>query len=157
MYLAAFGGWYFDTDYRVLKPIDDAMLMHACVLPISRSSAEVFRLGNAVMGSVPRHPFWGDFLEEIFAESELTEILEDRVEKITGPEGLTDFFLKNRSQYSDVFLPERSIFHPQLTMSGLSWDKSPATVGVHLCWGSWRSKGPLGRIRAVTVRKITSL
>ncbi len=157
LYLYAHGGFYFDTDYKLLAPISDTLLDQACVLPVSRGHAtDALRIGNAVLGSEPRHAFWGDFVDSIFAAGGLSELEESRVEKITGPEGLTDFFLCSRQRYPDILLVEREVFHPQLTRLGFSFAGTSKTVGAHLCWGSWRTKSMLGRSRAIAVRKLTS-
>jgi hypothetical protein len=143
MYMSAYGGFYLDTDYKLVLTIDDAMLSHSCILPVSRDSETLFRLGNAVFGSEPNHSFWSDFLERIFSDGQLTD--------------LADFYLERRDLYKDVFLPPKEVFHPPLTYLGFSFQKGPKTIGAHLCWGSWRTKGPLGVVRAIAVRKLTSL
>ena len=97
MYLAVHGGFYFDTDYKILAPIDNQFLVSACVLPISRGAIEnlvELRLGNAVMGSQPGYPFWTDFLSSLFAGDALDALAENKIEKTTGPEGLTTFFVE---------------------------------------------------------------
>lgn len=160
MYLYVHGGFYFDTDYKMLAPIGDDLLSRACVLPVSRgdaSSPATMRLGNAVMGSVPRHAFWSDFLRQLFNTGKLEDVAEDQVEKTTGPEGLTDFFLRHREKYADVFLAPRSMFHPPLTGGNFSYQASADTIGTHLCWGSWRTKNLLRLARNVFVRKLTAL
>jgi mannosyltransferase OCH1-like enzyme len=156
MYMSAYGGFYFDTDYKLVRRIDDGMLSHSCVLPISRNSDSLFRLGNAVFGSEPNHLFWNDFLGHIFSHVQLNDVAESSIEKTTGPEGLTNFYLERRGLYKDIFLPPKEMFHPPLTYLGFSFQKQTTTVGAHLCWGSWRTKGPLGMIRAIAVRKLTS-
>jgi hypothetical protein len=132
------------------------MLSHSCVLPISRNSDSLFRLGNAVFGSEPNHLFWNDFLDHIFSHVPLNDVAESSIEETTGPEGLTNFYLDRRGLYKDIFLPPKEMFHPPLTYLGFSFQKQTTTVGAHLCWGSWRTKGPLGMIRAIAVRKLTS-
>jgi mannosyltransferase OCH1-like enzyme len=160
MYLYIHGGFYFDTDYKILAPIANDTLTQACVLPISRGSVDdlpSLRLGNAVMGSAPRHPFWQDFLDDLFSSSSLETLSEDNIEKTTGPEGLTNFFVKNRNRYPDVFLPPRRVFHPMLTTANFSYEIDPSTIGAHLCWGSWRTKHIPRRARNICTRKITAL
>jgi len=156
VYLFAYGGFYMDTDYKVVRPIGEEILRHPCVLPVSRQSDSLFRLGNAVMGSEPGHRFWADFLERIFSQVGLDSLAESNIEKTTGPEGLTDFYLSRRDCYRDVFLPPRRIFHPPLTYGGFSFKNEAETVGAHLCWGSWRTKNLLGNVRRLAARKITS-
>jgi mannosyltransferase OCH1-like enzyme len=160
MYLYVHGGFYFDTDYKILAPIGDDILAKNCVLPISRGSTNEMssvRLGNAVMGSAPRHPFWHDFLDDLFSSGSLGNLTEDRIEKTTGPEGLTRFFFQNHHNYADVFLPAREIFHPQLTAANFSYEMSDKTIDAHLCWGSWRTKQIPRLARNICTRKITAL
>jgi mannosyltransferase OCH1-like enzyme len=157
MYMFAHGGFYFDTDYKLLHPIDERMLAHSCVLPISRNSDSLFRLGNAVFGSEPNHPFWKDFVERIFSHVQLSDLAEADVEKTTGPDGLTNFYLERSVLYSDVFLPPREVFHPPTSHLGFSFQRGTATVGVHLCWGSWRKKSPFRSLGRVAIRKLTSI
>ena len=160
MYLYVYGGFYFDTDYKILSPIGDELLKQSCVLPISRGSVDdiySLRLGNAVMGSSSRHPFWKDFLDNLFSNDSLKNLSEDSIEKTTGPEGLTRFFVRNRSRYSDVVLPAREIFHPKLTTGNLSYETRNGTLGAHLCWGSWRTKYLPRLARNICTRKITAL
>ena len=160
MYLYIHGGFYFDTDYKILAPIGDDILAQTCVLPISRGSIDdisSLRLGNAVMGSAPRHPFWQDFLDDLFSSGSLGNLTEDKIEKTTGPEGLTGFFVQNRDRYADVSLPVREIFHPMLTAANFSYEISDKTVGAHLCWGSWRTKHIRRLARNICTRKITAL
>ncbi len=160
MYLYVHGGFYFDTDYKLLAPIGEDLLSHPCVLPVSRGVADnpsTMRLGNGVMGSIPRHTFWSDFLRDLFVTGKLESLAEDRIEKTTGPEGLTDFFLRHRQRYADVFLAPRTMFHPPLTAANFYYRASSDTVGAHLCWGSWRTKNILRLARNVFTRKLTAL
>jgi mannosyltransferase OCH1-like enzyme len=156
MYLFAFGGFYFDIDYKMLRAIDEDTLFQRCVLPIARSYEHSFALGNAVMGSEPRHAFWADFITHIFSTKGLAEVQESKVGYVTGPSGLTDFYLSRRYLYDDVYLPRRPIFHPVHILGGFLSQTEPKTVGIHLCWGSWRTKNPLGAIRRLIHRKVTS-
>jgi mannosyltransferase OCH1-like enzyme len=160
MYLYVHGGFYFDTDYKMLAPIAENILAHPCVLPVSRGDSEnlsSMRLGNAAMGSLPRHAFWSDFLRALFNGGALENLPEDKIEKTTGPEGLTTFFIGNRHKYPDVFLAPRHIFHPPLTRANFSYQTSSETLGAHLCWGSWRTKNILRLARNLSMRKITAL
>lgn len=156
IYLYAYGGFYFDTDYKLLRPINATLLSHSCILPISRDSEPVFRLGNAVLGSQPEHAFWKDFIDHIFSSARLDNLREDGVEKTTGPEGLTHFYLRRKPSYPDVYLAPRTLFHPKVRCMGFLTDKTPMTFGVHLCWGSWRTKNTANLIRVFAARKITS-
>jgi mannosyltransferase OCH1-like enzyme len=161
MYLCAFGGFYFDTDYKLVKTIDDALLSAACVLPISRETTadpRTFRVGNAVMGSEPGFPLLTELLARLFSNHNLLQGLEEQaVEKTTGPEGLTDFLLENEGRYPGLLLVPREVFHPPHRLNGFSYARTPKTVGVHLCWGSWRTKNLPQKVRNLAIRKLTAL
>ena len=156
IYLLHFGGWYFDTDYRLVNQIQAEMLSHGCVLPVCRNEAGVVRLGNAVMGSEAQYLFWSDFLEHIFANPNLTETREGMIEDVTGPDALTRFYFAHKDKYRDVVTPERAVFHPEHRFHGFSYVKDPSTIGVHLSWSSWRSKNPLKAAFRFVRRKATS-
>jgi hypothetical protein len=144
MYMYVYGGYYFDTDYKMFKEIDGDMLNHSCVLPVSRLENGLFILGNAVLGSTPGYRLWAEFLDNIFAEGRcgkgLDTLAESEVIKTTGPDALTRFFRERQTKYEGVYLPPRAYFHPAISCRGLVIDKTSETLGAHLCWGSWRSK-----------------
>ncbi len=150
MYMFVYGGWYFDTDYKLLQPIE-APFMKGVVLPKSREF-EFFRLGNAVWGSEARQQIWIDFLEYIFSSSELSNLQENRIEKVTGPEGFTDFFEKNKNRYSNIKLVEKKFFHPNIRCGGIF--PSKGSIGMHLCLGSWRTKSLKLKIKNFLYRKL---
>jgi mannosyltransferase OCH1-like enzyme len=156
MFLSVYGGFYFDTDYKMLRPVDDDTLAHGCILPIARNSGASARLGNAVMASAPRHPFWTDFLAHIFSNADLANLPESKVEEVTGPDGLTAFYFSHCHLYNDIYLPERSMFHPPHSLRGFASQVQPETVGIHLSWGSWRTKNPLAAMFQLSRRKLTS-
>lgn len=159
MYLFAFGGLYIDTDYKILRPIGDDILSYRCILPVSRSDDKLspdFRICNSVFASVPKYSFWKSFLDHIFSFPELESLPENLVEKVTGPEGLTQFYLDNKELYEGIFVAPRKFFHPQITLKGFSYDHSYPSYGAHLCWGSWRSKGLLKNTKNYLTRKLTS-
>lgn len=158
-YMHAFGGFYLDTDYKLSRSIPDELLRHECILPVSRDADPVnpkFRIGNAVLASEPGHKFWGCLVREIFAQSNLENMPEGLVEKITGPEGLTDFYLRHREFHSRLYIADKRFFHPRITWHGLSYDREFPSYGVHLCWGSWRSKTLLPKVKNLLVRKLSS-
>lgn len=155
MYMYVYGGFYFDTDYKVLKEIPETILNKKCILPISRTN---FRIGNAVLASEPKHIFWLDLLNNIFKDEELFKLEECRVEDVTGPIKVTNFYLQNKNKYNDLYLAEKQIFHPHVKYKGLISTTNSKTLGIHFCWGCWRSKNNL--FEALTIllsRKIQSL
>jgi mannosyltransferase OCH1-like enzyme len=159
LYMHTFGGFYIDTDYKFSRPIPDELLRHECILPASRDADQMspgFRIGNAVLGSEPGHTFWECFLTEIFASPNLETLPEGMVEKITGPEGLTGCYVRHPEFHSRLYVPEKRFFHPKIRWHGISHDRGFACYGAHLCWGSWRSKRWLPKVKALLVRKLSS-
>jgi len=57
--LSTFGGFFFDMDMESIKPIDELMGDHELIL--SRSVG----FNNAVVGTVPGHPFWQELIEKL--------------------------------------------------------------------------------------------
>lgn len=155
MYMYVYGGFYFDTDYKVLKEIPQYIMEKKCILPVSRTN---FRIGNAILASIPGHKFWADLLEDIFNDEELFKLEECRVEDVTGPIKVTNFYLKNKDNYNDLYVAEKHIFHPHLKYRGVVPMLKKDTLGIHYCWGCWRSKGNLFEaIRTLTRRKMQAL
>lgn len=103
--LYQFGGLYVDTDFVCLKSFD---VFHQCydfytgMVSIDEASASSPWLANALIGSVPRHPFLGQLIKAIRkpAASILTR---------TGPIKFTEEFYKYLP--NDVLI---SIAFPQL-------------------------------------------
>lgn len=157
IYMYLWGGYYCDTDYRWLSsPERYSTEKHICVLPISRGEGnDIKRLGNAVFGSEPQVEFWKDFIDHLFLNVELSKLKENRIEKVTGPEGLTDFFLANKEKYPYITLPPRNVFHP--LNKGFSAITDSSSIGIHYCWSSWRSGTFIKKLRHLIKRKITAL
>ncbi len=156
MYLYLFGGWYLDTDYKILRPFESDILKNRLVLPVSGTESDRHLVCNSVMASEPKHPFWEGFIDMIFSIGNLSELDERSVEKTTGPVGLSQFYLNNEGLYGEICLPPKHFFHPRVTMMGFSYDKSYPSYGVHFCWGSWRSKSILRSVKNYVTRKGTS-
>jgi hypothetical protein len=51
--------------------------------------------------------------------------------------------------------PKGSVSSPSYR-GGFSSRRGMETIGVHLCWGSWRTANPLGMMRRIIHRKLTS-
>jgi hypothetical protein len=154
-YMHVYGGFYLDTDYKLLKPFDEALLSQNCLLPIE--SGEVgtptFTLGNSVFASRRGHPVWRKFLDVIFQENlprSTDQVLKDNatalahgqatsegVLSVAGPPALTRFYQSRSGDFPDIHLPSIAEFHPNMLPSGRPDARS---YGIHLCWGSWRGK-----------------
>lgn len=158
VYMYVYGGFYFDTDYRLYKPIPEWILEKEQVLMESRNSANEYKLSNAILASSPHGAFFKGFIEHIFYEKELLSLKENRVELVTGPEALTEYYFANKEMYKDsVTIIPRTYFNPLIKKHGLVIEKTENTVGVHFCWGSWRSGNYLKRIYIFIKRKLQAI
>ncbi|MEE7547198.1 hypothetical protein HF319_09285 [Xanthomonas sp. Kuri4-1] len=158
-YMHAFGGFYFDTDYKLLKPLSTQLLAQACVLPLEegRVGTPEFKIGNAVFGSEPGHPFWAAFIDHIFS-AHRPEALQDhrQIPMISGPRGMTEFYNAAPGRFPDLYFPARDEFHPDRTWFGLGHRGGRDAFGSHLCWASWRGKTPRHAFTNFLRRKLTA-
>ena len=58
---------------------------------------------------------------------------------------------------NDVTIIPREYFNPPILKHGLQIKKTKNTIGVHYCWGSWRSGSFLKRIYVFSKRKIQAI
>jgi len=174
VYLYHFGGWYLDTDYRLLRRLKGEvvalgstsgkatvqsldLLSQKLVLPVSGiPEKDQHFVCNSILASEKGHPFWRAFIEHLFSNDKLISLDEHSVEGLTGPLGLSRFYLENKDRFPDVCLPPKQYFHPKITSWGFSYEHHLDNYGVHWCWGSWRSKRLPRKIKNYLTRKITS-
>ena len=174
VYLYQFGGWYLDTDYRLLRRLEGEvvvlnstngstasssldLLSQKLILPVSGIPGKDQHLVcNSILASEKGHPFWRAFIGFLFSNDNLKSLEEHAVESLTGPLGLSHFYLHNKDRFSDVCLPLKQYFHPRINYWGFLYDRNTDNYGVHWCWGSWRSKALLRKIKNVLTRKVTS-
>ncbi|MCC5086419.1 glycosyltransferase family 32 protein [Xanthomonas campestris] len=159
-YMHVDGGFYFDTDYKLLAALGPALLEQPCVLPIEEGALGQpnFKLGNAVFGSEAGHPFWASLIEHIFV-AHLPERLTDhrQIPMVSGPRGLTNFYLSRDGRFQGIHCPARDAFHPDRTWFGLGHRGGQIAVGSHLCWASWRGKSTRRAITNYLRRKLSAL
>ncbi|HEY3700425.1 MAG TPA: glycosyltransferase [Spongiibacteraceae bacterium] len=158
-YMHVYGGFYFDTDYKLIKPIAADLLNARCLLPIEegRVGAPNFKIGNAVFASEPNYPLWSDFIHYLFQNHDMANLRDHReITAISGPRGLTTFYQQHGDAYPDIVFPDRDDFHPDRTWFGLGHKGSPSTFGLHLCWASWRGKSLMHATTNFVRRKLTA-
>lgn len=164
-YMSVHGGFYFDTDYRLLQPIDDPVLREPCVIPLEDNllgpdamPPGYAALGNAVIGSTRGHPFWAALIAFIFDVKRAHEMT-DRSEVIscTGPAAVTEFYIQNRARFADIVLPPKNAFQPGISLFSLRSSADARTYGIHLHWGSWRGRAPSVALRILLRRKLNAL
>ena len=158
IYMFVYGGFYFDTDYKLYQKIPEWMLKKEQLLMESRENPLEYKIGNAILASEPGGSFYKGLLENIFESDELSNLQENRVELVTGPEALTDYYMKNKELYKNcVTIIPRLYFNPPITHYGLIVKRGKESIGAHLCWGSWRSGSLIKRIFIYIQRKIQAL
>ncbi len=158
-YLHRYGGFYFDTDYKLLRPISRELLLQCCILPIEEGTvgSPDFRIGNAVLGSVAGHPFWAAFIEHLFTTQAPEALTDPRlIPSMSGPRGLTLFYARHGDRFTDIVFPPQNEFHPPRTWFGLSHRGGAQAFGSHLCWASWRGKTPTHAVTNLVRRKLTA-
>lgn len=146
-YMAVHGGWYADTDYEWLRDPSDAAAPYELVLPRSLDETDEGgpRLGNAVFGSAPGHPFWAEVLGALFEQELPADLPVTAIESTTGPEFLStqEFRAAGRT---GVWLPPRACFHSQVVAA------RDGVFGVHHTRGSWRANPLRWRLRMMERR-----
>lgn len=156
LYLHCYGGWYFDTDYWLIRPPASELLEAACILPVSGGAGDLHFVCNSVLASRPGYPLWSEFIEVLFSSIDLSAVGEESVEKTTGPLGLSQFYRQNCTSYPEICFPAKTVFHPEIVHFGFHYKGDARTCGVHWCWGSWKSKNSIRRLKNRLVRWWTS-
>ena len=140
--LNQFGGFYFDTDFECIKPLDDLAQKSSFVSTLQLIDKVEF--GNAMLGCIPHHPII-EKLNSNIKELHSRDIIE--VINTTGPGYLTKIILDNFSLLTnhDAILPCEYFFPVPNTESGniiTSKEKylTPNSYGVHYWEMSWFDK-----------------
>ena len=158
LYMYKHGGLYFDTDYRFFQPIGDGLLSHSCILAIEEDdNASVGggpKLGNAFIASEPGLPLWPAFVDSIFMNYRNGE---KEVVHLSGPHALTKFLKANKNYSGMVKILPRNVVYPEFARMKLSARRDAETIGVHLCWGSWRNKPLPQRVKNRARRILSAL
>lgn len=107
------GGMYVDFDYESLEPIDELLRGKSCCFAQEpQSHCDIFdreiMFNNALMASVPEHPFMKKIIARVFSD----EVVDHRDEskdicvwKTTGPWNLIDLYEKaTDEERADVYL-----------------------------------------------------
>jgi hypothetical protein len=118
-----FGGLYVDLDFECLRPMDGVLdgrtLVLGCEPPAHTRLVSMRRrgldriVGNALMASVPGHPFWQHAHRELVASHLLVEPLD-----VAGPLYLTRA-VDSAPESADISVLPADVFYP---------DASPAAV-----------------------------
>ena len=148
VYLYHFGGVYLDIDYEMLKPFD--LLQYNLVLPRESDDYKPLYLGNSLLASIPKHPFWEYTINVLIKNIEniSTYIDEEDVINISGP-GLITRTYHSFKEKDKIYIPPREHFNPPIPKNNDEYkmiiDKH-TSYGIHHCTGSWRALSKSQRI-----------
>jgi mannosyltransferase OCH1-like enzyme len=107
MYLHHYGGVYVDLDFESLRPIDEYLKGKQLVLGrMGYYPNFVHSIPNAVMASVPGHPFWVDVLNYIHIHRKRHW----GAELLTGPAMLFKLYGWNSHKDYIITLSDSGIF-----------------------------------------------
>jgi hypothetical protein len=150
VYMHAFGGFYMDTDYKLLKPFSEKLLAQRCIFGVEAGQISIahgaysydtaFKFGNAFFGASRGHPFFEAMIDDIFRRLPSDSMSDFELMSISGPHGLTSFFKSNYERFPGIHFEDQMVFFPPAQAAGLKHMRDRSTVGIHLCWGSWRTK-----------------
>ena len=151
------GGVYADLDYEILNQFD--FNNHKIILPLNRSISfgdQEDTLGNCFFASVPNHQFWSDVIHDLIKNPPVITNY-NQVIDATGPGLLTRIYNENKKKYSDIYLPERLIYHPPSPNNKKDIKKiknNGISLGIHHPWGSWKERWTLTYLKNKFKKKI---
>lgn len=112
------GGMYVDFDYESIEPLDDILKGHSCCFSSEPEEHAQFvnekriYFNNALMASVPGHPFMKQVIDAVFDESNNGEQFPNKmfeVLKTTGPLMLCDVYEKYGNKEDVYIIPEELV------------------------------------------------
>lgn len=147
--LYKYGGVYFDTDYKLFRALDEGFLGNICVLGVEEyddtDAGGTDKFGNAFMASAPGLDLWLDFVDDIFENIERRPT--DFVVQLSGPHALTRFLNERPEHREKVTILPPEMIYPAFSRMKITGIRRRDTIGVHLCWGSWRNKPILQKLK----------
>lgn len=107
------GGMYVDFDYECLEPLDDLLKTHECCFSAEPAEhAELFHqavyFNNALMASVPEHPFMKPVIESVFHHLNPDKEYPNKMMEVlntTGPLLLSGLYAKYNNKESVRIIP----------------------------------------------------
>lgn len=154
IYMHLYGGIYSDTDFQFLRPLSSNILNTKCMIPAENDSNEGFKLCNCLFFSEPNNSFWYDFVENILNKAGFVKISEPEIIPISGPIGITKFYLDNKEKYINIEVCKPITFFPISHRYSFFTKLSQETYGIHYCLASWRN---LPWYRRIAMRVVQNL
>ena len=149
------GGWYFDTDIELLKTPDLSKFRETCFLALETKPWEYpYYVNNAVIGSIPNHPFINQCLAVITEKFDGTEEANLSSPHLTTVELDKIGFTGKPGTIENIKIFSHDFFYPS------SWyevfDKSMVnqnTICVHHNHGSWIDLNAFTKIELLNLLK----
>lgn len=150
-----FGGLYVDMDYECIEPIDSLLNNSTCCMGLEPSEHAVDNkkniiLGNALMASVPRHPYFDTIIKTIKqGEKRRFPNKALQVMETTGPFMLTRMYENYPNKDEITLLPAEllsplCIYEVQNLLRGkmnkVMEKKIERAFAIHYFGGSWHSQ-----------------
>ena len=111
------GGLYADFDYECISPLDDLLKHKSCCF--ASEPDEHLRLfskkgyfNNALMASIPEHPFMKLIIEAVFSKDDSKKIYMSKMMEVletTGPLILTSLYEQYEAKESIYIIPEELV------------------------------------------------
>jgi mannosyltransferase OCH1-like enzyme len=158
LYIHYYGGVYIDTDYIISKNPDETLLDSTILLGIEENVNQAIgghcKYGNAFLASIPKLDFWLEFIDSAFDRYEAGE---KNIVYIAGPHALSKFLVDNPA-YNELVTPlEQEVIYPDFNWHKITTNNRPDTFGAHLCWGSWRNKPTIQKVKNYSRRVLSSI
>ena len=156
--LEKIGGIYADFDYECISPLDDLLQDKSCCFSAEPSehltlfSKETY-FNNALMASVPNHPFMGIIIKAVFSEADNKNTYPNKMMEVletTGPLILTSLYEQYDSKESVYIIPDElvspfSVNDVRMYMANqfeketedYLEKKLEKAIAVHYFWGAW--------------------
>lgn len=149
------GGMYVDFDYECLENIEPLLAERTCVFAMEPNlHAELFNkamvFNNALMASVPAHPFMEKVIEYVFSNEPLQYDISDKMTCVlntTGPWMLGELYSKFEDKDSIYLIPAKFVspFTKMEAEAVLYGDQSESledklqeAYAIHYFMGAWR-------------------
>lgn len=153
--LYQYGGLYVDMDYECMEPLDSLLHNATCCIglePKAHAStyAMSFIVGNALIASIPRHPFLKKVIDAVFSiKKECLPVSGMQVLKTTGPFMITRLYNSYPCKKEITLLPACQIA-PLAIEEIQAWfqgkeqvmieNKIEQAFAIHYFLGSWHTQ-----------------
>lgn len=157
LYLYEYGGIYCDTDYKFFNPPSESFLKSSLVLGVedeANAAINAVKYGNAFFASEKGFSLWLPFLESAF---ERLRNGEKNILYIAGPHALSLFLAQHPEYLQGALVYPQEDIYPDFRLFRTDFIRRGGAVGGHLCWGGWRNKPILQKIKCRLRRVLSAI